>query len=479
VATEKRQNMLSDGSDPGSFRDPSGHVYRANGAILRQINRRYELNYNSLMASGLYQSLVDAELLVAHEEEPSSEPNADSNIYKVIRPQVVPFISYPYEWCFSQLKDAALTTLKIQEMALNHGMILKDSSAFNIQFVDGKPKLIDTLSFEIYDQTKPWIAYRQFCEHFLSPLALMSYVDVRLNSLFKSHIDGIPLDLTGKLLPAKAWLNLGLSLHVFMHSKADPALNRAADPKTTPFKSESVANRASFSKASMLGMMQGLRDTVQSLNWRRSKSHWVNYYKQTNYTEAAMSQKQALVKVLLERAAPKLLWDLGANTGVFSCLAASLGIYTISMDYDPACVEENYVQARQRSDKLILPIVMDLAQPSPSIGWSNEERTSLAGRGKADTLLALALVHHLAIANNVPLGRIAKYFAGLSKWLIIEFVPKEDSQVQHMLSSREDIFDYYDKVNFEGEFSKYFQIEESRSLDDTSRCIYLMRALDE
>jgi len=355
-----------------------------------------------------------------------------------------------------------------------------DSSAFNIQFVNGKPKLIDTLSFEIYETGTPWIAYRQFCEHFLAPLALMQYVDLRLNCLLKSHIGGVPLEMACRMLPMKTWLNPGLTMHLRLHAKSNnnDRSSNGADKNKKAGK-ETEGKRAGFSKASMMGLIQSLKDGVRSLNLSNSKSHWVNYYNETNYTQTAMSQKQALVRSLIQQVAPKLLWDVGANTGAFSRIAATLGVRTIAMDYDAACVEEIYLEAKHKNEKLILPLVMDLTQPSPSIGWSNEERRSLAERGKADLLLALALIHHLAIANNVPLAMIAKYFAELTKTLIVEFVPKADSQVQHLLSSREDIFDKYDEANFEREFSRYFKIEERHELDGSSRRIYLMRALDE
>jgi ribosomal protein L11 methylase PrmA len=233
-----------------------------------------------------------------------------------------------------------------------------------------------------------------------------------------------------------------------------------------------------FSRASMMGMLDSLASAVRSLKVSIDRSVWLNYYEDNNYTDSTMSQKRETVKRFLQRAEAKTVFDLGANTGEFSRLAASMGSDTLSMDFDPVCVERNYLECRKNFEKKILPLVMDLTQPSPSLGWANEERSSLAERGKADAVMALALIHHLAIANNIPLESIARYFARLGRWLIIEFVAKDDSQVQRLLSSREDVFDRYTEQEFEKEFSKYFKIEDRQALSGSSRCLYLMRATD-
>ncbi len=192
---------LNDEPVAASFRDPSGFLFSRNGALYRQINRVYADDYDHLISSGLYDQLVKSGLLIPHREV-SEKPVYPELAVKVIQPELVPFISYPYEWSFSQLKDAALATLAIQKRSIKAGMSLKDASAYNIQFINGKPTLIDTLSFEIYKEGKPWDAYRQFCQHFLAPLALMARVDVRLGQLLRVFIDGIPLDLASRLLPA-------------------------------------------------------------------------------------------------------------------------------------------------------------------------------------------------------------------------------------------------------------------------------------
>ena len=189
----------------GSFRDPNGFVFVSEGTLYRQVNKSYQRHYDLLYSSGLYEALVSRHLLIAH-DECDYLPHGNDQIYKVLRPLPVPFVSYPYEWCFSQLKDAALVTLDLQKRALAHNMVLKDASAYNIQFLDGKPLLIDTLSFETYEEGRAWVAYRQFCQHFLAPLVLMSQKDIRLSQLLRVYIDGIPLDLAASLLPKRTYL---------------------------------------------------------------------------------------------------------------------------------------------------------------------------------------------------------------------------------------------------------------------------------
>jgi ribosomal protein L11 methylase PrmA len=226
---------------------------------------------------------------------------------------------------------------------------------------------------------------------------------------------------------------------------------------------------------SFLGLIDNLASTVKKLNWKAGGTAWAEYESDHNYTAAAMSQKVAFVRQFLEAADPVVVWDLGANTGRFSRLASQKGIETLSFDMDPAAVERNYLRMRSEKDTRLLPLLLDLTNPTPAIGWRNAERDSLLERASADTILALALVHHLAITNNLPLSQIADFLACLGETLIIEFVPKEDSQVQRLLAAREDIFPDYTQAGFEAAFGGYFQIEEAVPIPDTVRTLYLMR----
>jgi ribosomal protein L11 methylase PrmA len=472
-----------------SFRDPSGYVFQRDGVIYRQVNRCYADDYDHLMSSGLYQRLVDKRLLIAHEEvaadlKPGSEAaesvesveSADTPLlggdpYRVLRPEQLGFISYPYEWCFSQLKHAALLTLRLQREALAHDMTLKDASVYNVQFQRGRPVMIDTLSFERYRDGQPWTGYRQFCQHFLAPLALMSRRDVRLNQLLRSHLDGVPLDLARALLPFRSWLNFGLLMHIRMHAGYQEKYEASGDAGETPARPTARA----LSRTALGNLIRALEGTVKGLRWTPEGTEWAEYYSGDSYEAEALGHKKRVVSEYLEAIAPECVWDLGANTGVYSRIAAEQGAAVVAFDVDPACVERNYLDVRKQNEERVLPLLLDLVNPSPAIGWANAERSSLAERRHPDALLALALVHHIAISNNVPLPHIADYFAELSANLVIEFVPKSDAKVKVLLASREDIFPSYTRDGFETAFARRFEILKTNEIPGSERTLYRMR----
>ena len=448
-----------------SFRDPSGFVFERDGALYRQVNRVYAEDYDRLMSSGLYAELVDRDLLIPHEEVPSPLPHTD-DAYRTLRPERIGFISYPYEWCFSQLKDAALTTLRVQQTALRHDMVLKDASAYNVQFVRGRPIFIDTLSFARYEEGAPWVGYRQFCQHFLAPLALVAHRDVRLLQLLRVHMDGIPLDLARALLPLRAWLNLHLLLHIRVHA----GYQRRYEGDT-----DTASKLRRISKRSLGNLMSALESATGKLHWKAKGSEWAGYYDGDSYEEGAAAHKRALVAEYLDEIAPSKLWDLGANTGVFSRIAAARGIDTLAFDVDPACVDRNYRQVRKDAETRLLPLLLDLTSPSPALGWAAEERDSIVDRSSADAVMALALIHHIAISNNVPLGYVAAFLARLAGDLIIEFVPKSDPKVAVLLATREDVFPDYSEAGFEAAFGTLFDIERKTRLEGSERTLYRMR----
>jgi hypothetical protein len=455
----------SDGNVAGSFRDPSGFLFRRAGILYRQVNSAYKEHYDLLISSGLAAELQAGGMLIGH-EECGPDLARTSDAYKVLKPELVPFISHPYEWCFSQLKDAALLTLAIQKKALARGMSLKDASAYNVQFVNGRPVLIDTLSFEKYHEGRPWVAYRQFCQHFLAPLALMAHRDVRLNQLSRIHLDGLPLDLASELLPLGTRFKFSLLSHIHLHAKSQKRYeNRPVAARTRP-----------ISRFALQALVDSLECAVSKLQWRPRGTEWGDYYDATNYSGQAFEHKGSLISAILNEIRPGQVWDIGANTGLFSRLSSRAGIPTVAIDIDPAAVEKNYRQCKQDHEKFLLPLVGDITNPSPGIGWENEERRSLLQRGPVDAILALALVHHLAIANNLPLARIAEFFSRACRTLIIEFIPKSDSQVRRLLATREDIFPGYDVAGFEKEFRAFFAIERREPIRESERFLYLMKS---
>ena len=449
--------------ESSSFRDPSGFIFYKNQKIFRQVNLSYKEEYENLMNSGLYEELVSNNLLIPHKEV-DMDPFLPEKTYKIIEPEQIPFISYPYEWSFTQLKLAALTTLKIQKIALEYGITLKDASAYNIQFLDSQPIFIDTLSFEKYNEGEVWKPYKQFCQHFLGPLALMSYTDIRLNQLFKINIDGPPIDLVSKLLPFRTHFMFSLLSHIHLHAKSQKRYENKQNRN----------KKIKMSKRSMIGIISSLKSSVEKIKWNPKGTEWHNYYSETNYSDNSFVNKKTLISKIMDEIVSKSVWDLGANTGFFSRISSSKNIFTVAFDIDPAAVEKNFLESHNSGEKNLLPLLLDLTNPSSNIGWANEERRSFVDRGPADLILALALIHHLIISNNIPLKKLSEFFKNNCNKLIIEFIPKSDSQVQRLLLTREDIFNEYSKENFENAFQKYFKIKKSVPIVGSERILYLM-----
>lgn len=365
-----------------SFRDPSGFLFYHDGVLYRRVEHTYHEEYDRLMGpSFLYAELVDRGLLVPHEEVPLElSPSA----YRILRPEPVDFISYPYSRCFSLLKDAALATLEIQRRALERGMMLKDASAYNIQFHNGRHVLSDTLSFEPYRDGEPWIAYRQSCQHFLAPLLVICHRDVRLSGLMRVLLDGVPLDLASVLLPRRTWARFSILLHVHLHARSVRRHSRTT--------SEELSRRGRrVSHHGLLGLIDNLESAVRSLSWRPAGTEWIDYEAEHNYGDEGMEEKRRIVGRMLLVAAPKIVWDLGANAGAFSRIAAGQGASVVAFDVDPAAVERNCVRIKEDGERRVLPLVMDLTNPRPAQGWAHEERMSLQERGPADAVLELEL----------------------------------------------------------------------------------------
>lgn len=442
-----------------SFRDPAGYIYYENNKVYRKIFKCYFKQYDHLMKSGLYKELVDNNLLVKHKEV---ERNKE---FIIIEVEKIPFISYPYEWCFSQIKDAGLLTLKINKLALEYGMILKDASGFNVQFLNGRPIFIDTLSFDFYEEGMPWGAYGQFTRHFMGPILLMKYVDERLNCLLKNYIDGIPVDLADAILKNRGGFTA--KQHIKWHSKAILKNNEnIKDLKTIK-----------MSKIKLIQMIDMMIRQIERLNRGSKITEWEDYYSHTNYDEVGENNKIKLVKKYLDEVNLNnndIVFDLGANDGKYSRIASKYS-NTISFDIDINCLNNNYNNIQKNNENNILPLFLDVTNPTPDIGFGLVERMGLNKRSNAKCVMVLALIHHIAISNNVLFDDIFSWFSKLGEYLIIEFVPKEDSQVQKLLKTRKDIFDWYDIEHFEASILKYFEIIKKDKIKNSERTIYLIR----
>ena len=448
---------------PASYRDPAGFIFRANGLYYRQVNRSYQADYDELLRSGLYRKLTEKGLLVPHTE-------VDNNLtehpdrYKILLPEQIPYISYPDEWSPSQLKDAASLTLQILHIALDHGMILKDASPLNIQFRGGKALFIDTLSFEKYDPALPWVAYRQFCECFLFPLLLHHYLSTGIDRIASAWPEGIPATVTARLLPWKSRLRLGVWLHVLL-----PASIR---------KDSLPGNRnLSFDKTKLLHLTGNLGNILARLKTDTAgPSAWNNYYQHTIMSQTYLTAKEQLFREFTGDIGFQSAIDLGSNDGYFTKILAEKGVPVIAIDSDWPCIDNLYRYTRQQPGKDILPLRIDIADPTPARGFNNNERSSFISRTSADLVVALALLHHLTWGRNIPLPEIAAWLSMLTgAWLILEFVPRTDPKVIELLGNRRSPLPDYDAAVLEAQFSRYFSIDKQSPIAGTERVLYRMR----
>lgn len=450
---------------PSSFRDPSGYVFHRDGHLYRKVNPVYMKIYAKLVESGLYQSLTSSGSLISHEEVAGDLLGNDGGV--VLQPKVVPFISYPYEWSFEQLKDAALLTLSIAEVAIRHNMVLKDASAYNIQFLDGSPVFIDTLSFDEYREGAPWVAYAQFCRHFLAPLWLAAHVDYRCMLISRDFIDGIPLDYACRMLGPMRRLDFTELVHLRIHAKLQQT--KAGD------RGESTRGKR-MPKTALLGLLDNLKAGITKLEWKPGRTEWGEYYKNTNYSDEATLKKNSLIHDILGKQSPQVVWDIGANDGTYSRIAAEYSEQVVAMDIDPVAVNANYKKSKNEGETKLLPLLMDLTNPSMGLGWLCEERDSLFDRASADLVMALALVHHLCISNNVSFERLVQFFSDITlKYLLVEFVPKEDSKVGILLATREDVFSDYDLDGFKAAMDLSFELESEYQIDGSVRTLLLLK----
>lgn len=449
---------------PSSYRDPSGFVFEAEGVLYRQVDISFKENFDFFIQSGCYDKLVNKGWLIPHETINGSLTEIPGH-YLTIKPEKIGFISYAYEWSFDMLKDAALLTLQLAKEALQHSMVLKDATPYNIQWHKGRLVFIDTLSFEKYDE-RPWIAYRQFCENFLGPLLIMHYHKKQLPELLLSWPNGVPLSTVASFLPFRSRFSLYTYLHVHLHAKY--SIRKVRD-------NSDVRN---FSSKKLLNLLTSLEVLINKLKIPPQASTWSGYYEEAAQRNDYLEQKKKIIDGWLDHATGiHTAADLGANTGEFSTLLAGKNISVVSTDFDPYCINDLYTAIKSKGEKSILPLVLDLSNPSPAIGVNNKERSSFIERAKFDLLLALALIHHLAIGKNIALDMVAAMFAQMGQKLIIEFVPKDDEKVKMMLRNKKDIYNAYNQSNFEVAFEKYFTIIDKKSISDSGRTLYLMQRL--
>jgi hypothetical protein len=448
-----------------SFRDPSGYVFIEDQVVKRVINPIYFKQYSALNESGFYSKLFQNKLLIQHHEL----SRTDNQI--IIQPEQIPFIIYPYEWSFNQYKEAALLTLKLQKYCLERDFYLKDASAFNIVFHKGKAIFIDTLSFDFYINNSPWRAYKQFVTHFLGPLVLAHFHGAQMLRLMSNFIDGIPLKMIVSMLPLRSKINpfLYSNLHLLAKFENKHNQDNKGESKISP-----------LSKMAQLNIIESLYDYIKKLSLREN-SEWGNYYKKTNYSDTAFKFKSNVINSWVKSLEPKTLIDIGGNDGTFARMINSKVNQVLICDIDNNAIDHNYKTIKTNKEEYITPFVLDVLNPSASIGFNNKERFSFLDRIKKfepDITLALAVIHHISLSGNIPFEMSAKFFASFSRCLIIEFPKRKDSWVERLLNNKTDFkdhFEFYTIENFERVYANYFEVVEKKSIKNTERVMYLLK----
>ncbi len=450
--------------EKSSFRDPDGYVFRKGQETYRAI-----VNPNAPILQAKYraffQTAVEKQLLLDYREVPKTDTDPDDSI-ALIKPISLPMVAYPYEWSFSQLKDAALVTLELNLLALSYGLTLKDATAFNVQLFENRMTFIDHLSFEPSEGRMPWRPYSQFCRHFLSPLVISTYLDIHINRLFRVYIDGIPEQVTVGLLPLRSFLSPTIFLHILLHTCF---IKKSFHTGTSGSIKQTRAHQAD--------LLSQLKAATSSLKPAKQTSTWSNYYENTNYNELAFREKIDVVAKIFSNERFSIVWDIGANDGTFSRVIAPFSDLVLSLDLDHNAIDGNYIENRRLGHTSVYPLVFDITNPSPGIGFANSERSPLNWRSNPDAILLLALLHHLCISHNLPFRHLAEYFHSFNCVVVVEFVDREDSQVRRLCDSKGELDNWYTREEFERCFAQRFRITSRADLSDSCRSIYLLHPI--
>jgi hypothetical protein len=460
-------------AEPGSFRDPESRIFYSGGDVFRALSEEGLADFKAFSESKLFERFTTDGRLVATElVERGDAPQGllAKGAAGVLRHERIPFVSYPYEWPFSMLKDAALLQLDLTLAALEEDMILKDSTPYNVQFKGAKPVFVDIGSFERLREGEPWIGYRQFCMLYLYPLMLQAAKGVSPHALLRGSIDGItPAQMRG-MVSFRDRFRKGFYLNVFLHAKLEA---RHGD-RGKEVKDE--VKKAGFKKELIVANVNRMRKVVTSLEWNPPQGVWVAYGERNSYTDEDAGRKDEFVREVTTSQPWGLTWDIGANNGRYSRIAAEGSAQVLAVDADQGPIELLYRTLRDEGDEQILSLTMNLADPSPGLGWRGLERKPLPDRGAPDLVLALALIHHVTIAANVPVKEFLSWLAGLGTSLVIEFPTREDPMVKKLLGpKREGLHPDYERENFERELAEVFDVERRERLKSGTRLLYFAR----
>jgi len=448
---------------PGSLRDPFAFLTKdKDGTLIRHIDRRLAHASRTFLQSDLYYNLVKNRRLVDHDEVGTDVSNSSNSL--LLQPRQIPIVTYPYEWPFSLLKKAALLTVDIQREAVEAGFTLRDGTAFNVLFEGVHPIFIDFGSFDVLTPGLPWAGYKQFCEHFLAPLALAASFRNAPNTYNSVAMDGYPLGIASSMMPNRSWMNWGVLWHIHLHSRAirKGASNSAGNPKAKH-----------MSSRSLIGLIASLRNTINGLKYHVDKGDWATYYADNSYSSRAMAHKEEMVDIWLgSRPKSELILDLGGNAGRFSAIASKYSKNVILVDNDHDSVELAAREFDKRGITNIHSVLHDLTDPFMGRGWAGSERSGFYDRIKPQTSLALALIHHLVIGAGIPMELVAAYFRDITPELIIEFIPPGDPMIDLLSTNKKGQHHEYTKAKFEQAFSGQFSLKHEREISESGRVLY-------
>ena len=446
-----------------SYRDTSARVVKKESGYYRYIFHEYKAEYDHIIQSGLYKSLTQKGLLIDHQEV-EIDTN-DPKVYKLLYPKQIFFQSYPFEWSYTQWKKAITAFLQINQIALQYGMILKDSTPFNFYINEGKAVMFDTSSFMFFKNGDKWIAYKQFCTEFLGPVTLMHYNGQKWSRLTRTHLRGLPLVFISKQLPLKSWFHLNTLFHIHLHARY-----------TSKIISEASNNKNGFSKEKISSLFEMILSGLGCwTNPYRYNINWFGYYQNDIESSNYLLHKEKVITNWLKKLEPNTLVDLGANTGKFCFIAGKFAKKVIAVEADDTCIDgiENEIQTQ--GIKNVDAVVMDLAESTANIGLLNKEIESIYTRAKSDVVLALAIIHHLHISDQLSFKQIAELIDIYSRqYAIVEFVPKSDKKVKLLLQNKTHDFSNYNEDNFLEAISERFIINQVIKVEDSDRKLYLL-----
>ena len=468
--------MLS--ADGGSFKDPSGRVYLVGDGsgrrrVVRGLTASTAATVERLLAEPFFRRLLtDGDVVKTsflRPDDPVAAAVMDKGWASAVEHEAVDFLTWPYEWPFSMLKDAALLQLHLLETGVRSGWMLKDATPFNIQWMGTRPVFIDIPSFVPWEDGEYWQGYRQFCSMFLIPLMLTAHLGMPYQPLLRSNLEGITPEEAARYFYGLRRFKRGVPSHIWFPAKVEGRMRRRGGAR------RSSGSRRRQSKTALLALLDDLSRLVAGLSHRQAtSSDWSRYSETHSYDEGDFERKMAFVEKHTSARRPRMLWDLGANTGTFSRIAARHSEIVVAVDGDHEAVDHLYREAREGDERNIIPLVMDLANPSPSQGWAGQERAAFVERRSPDMALCLALIHHLRVSANIPVSLFVKWLRSLDATVIVEFIGRDDEMFGKLVENKREDYADYTSENFKSEIEKRFTIEDRIELKRGKREMLLL-----